>query len=223
MTKNSEEDAVDGGRLLKMMQAVAISPDDAIALVDGYRRGSSREGMSEAAINEAIADRIVARYAKMAGAVGGASGLVGLVPGLGIVVAATGGAMADAAASMKLQVDMCMCLAAAYGYDLHNEDARQLAFLLAAGGAIEKAGEQAAVKLASEAGVRMVRQYLKGAVLQAVKEFFKKLGIVFTRKALEKALPFGIGVVIGGSFNYALTRYVGATAKSWFIIDASLD
>lgn len=91
---SSSEEDVDGGRLLEMVQAVAISPDDAIALVDGYHRGSAREGMSEAAINEAIADRIVARYAKVAGAVGGASGLVGLVPGLCTVVGVTGGVMA---------------------------------------------------------------------------------------------------------------------------------
>ena len=130
--------------------------------------------------------------------------------------------MADMAASMKLQVDMCMCMAAAYDYDLNNEDARHLSFLLAAGGALEKVGEQAAAKLASEAGVKLLKEYLRGAVLQAIKEMFKKLGIVFTRKALEKALPFGIGVIVGGSFNYALTRHVGNTARKWFFIDANM-
>jgi hypothetical protein len=65
----------------------------------------------------------------------------------------------------------------------------------------------------------MLRQYLKGAALQAVKELFKKIGIIFTRKAIEKALPFGVGVVIGSSANYALTKYVGAAATRWFIID----
>ena len=42
---------------------------------------------------------------------------------------------------------------------------------------------------------------------------FKKLGITFTRKALEKAIPFGIGVVISGGANYAITQFVGNQAK----------
>jgi hypothetical protein len=32
-------------------------------------------------------------------------------------------------------------------------------------------------------------------------------------------LPFGIGVVLGASGNYALTRYVGRQAKKWFLLD----
>lgn len=123
---------------------------------------------------------------------------------------------------MKLQVDMTMCLAEAYGWDVNGEDARHLAFLIAAGGSLEKLGVEASTRIASNAGVKMVRQYLKGAVLQALKELFKKIGITFTRKALEKAIPFGIGVVIGSGANYALTKYVGNTARSWFEADAAL-
>jgi hypothetical protein len=52
----------------------------------------------------------------------------------------------------------------------------------------------------------MLQQYLKGAALQTVKAFFAKLGVLFTRKALEKAVPFGVGVVLGASGDYALTR-----------------
>ncbi len=65
----------------------------------------------------------------------------------------------------------------------------------------------------------MLRQYLKGATLQAMKELFKKLGIVFTCKALEKALPFGIEVNIGSGANYALTKYVGTETTAWFVLD----
>jgi hypothetical protein len=112
-----------------------------------------------------------------------------------------------------------MCLAETFGHDVEGADARYLSFIIAAGGALEKAGVEAGAKLGSKAGVTMVRQYLRGAALQAVKELFKKLGIVFTRKALEKAIPFGVGVVLGASGDYALTRYIGAQAKKWFILD----
>ena len=62
----------------------------------------------------------------------------------------------------------------------------------------------------------MVRQYLKGATLTVVKELFKKIGVTFTRKALEKAAPFGIGVIISFSANKGLTWYVGYKAHDFF-------
>jgi uncharacterized protein (DUF697 family) len=207
--------------LLDKVHAIAISPADAKAIVRRLRAQSEgeRPRTSEREQQERVADHIVSRYARMCATVGGTSALSGVVPGLGTIIAAVGGAAADAVVCMKFQVDMCMCLAEAFGYDVTEPDAQHLAFLVAAGGALEKAGEQAGVKLASKAGVSLVKQYLKGAALQTIKELFKKLGIMFTRKALEKALPFGIGVAFGAGGNYALTRYVGAQAKHWFVLD----
>ena len=34
-------------------------------------------------------------------------------------------------------------------------------------------------------------------------------------------MPFGVGVVVGTSVNYGLTRYVGMEAKEWFVIDTN--
>jgi hypothetical protein len=39
---------------------------------------------------------------------------------------------------------------------------------------------------------------------------------------MAKALPFGVGVAIGSSANYILTRFVGHQAKTWFILDRSI-
>jgi hypothetical protein len=207
--------------LLDKVHAIAISPVDAKALVGRLRAQSQdeRPRAPERDHQERVAEHLVSRYSRLCATVGGTSALTGIVPGLGTIIAAVGGAAADAVVCMKFQVDMCMCLAEAFGYDVAEPDAQHLAFLVAAGGALEKAGEQAGVKLASKAGVNLVKQYLKGAALQTIKELFKKLGILFTRKALEKALPFGIGVAFGAAGNYALTRYVGAQAKHWFVLD----
>ena len=213
----------DGGRLLKVVEALALSPAEAEHVVANYRSQLIDKNLSERELRDAVAKKIGKRYATMAALVGGTSGLVGLVPGMGKAVALAGGAVADAAVSMKLQVDMCMCMAVAYGYDLTNEDARHLSFLLAAGGALEKAGEQATVQIATKAGVKMLREHLKGAALKSVKEMFKNVGIVFTRKSMETALPAAVGVLVGGSFNYALTRYVSKTAQNWFALDAAME
>ncbi|WP_238706196.1 hypothetical protein [Pseudomonas sp. FSL W5-0299] len=55
----------------------------------------------------------------------------------------------------------------------------------------------------------MVHQYLKGSTLQIIKELFAKIGNSFTHKAADKVIPLGIGVIGGGTTNYALTTYVG--------------
>jgi hypothetical protein len=215
----SDEDR--GSRLMKVVEAIAITPIDARAIVENYRKQVRAEhpAADHGRRRELIADKIVSRYARLAGTSGAATGLTAIIPGIGTAAAALGGGLADTAVTIKLQIDMCLCLADAYDYDVHAEDVRQLVYLVSLGGALEKAGTGVGVQIASKAGMRMLRQYLRGAALQFVKELFKRVGIVFSRKALEKALPFGIGVVIGGGANYAMTSYVGAQARSFFKID----
>jgi hypothetical protein len=62
----------------------------------------------------------------------------------------------------------------------------------------------------------MTQEYLKGSTLTAVKEIFKRVGITFTQKAAVKAIPFGVGVVIGFTANKGLTWYVGSKARDFF-------
>lgn len=220
----TEEEKVSGSRILKAVEAIAISPAEAKKTVQKYLGQSQKQFPedTEQQHQDRVADKIIKRYARYAGMVGGTTALSGIIPGIGTAIAVSGGAATDATFCMKLQVDMCMCLTETYNYDLENEDARHLSFLIAGGGTLEKLSTTTGTRIASQAGVRMLRQYLKGAVLVAIKEIFKKVGITFTRKALEKALPFGVGVAISGSANYALTRFVGHQAKTWFILDRSI-
>lgn len=211
----------DASRLFKAVNAIAISPADALKIVEKYRQQSQKKYPNDTPVQhqERIAKKIISRYTKLAAMAGVVSSLPGAVPGLGTAIAMTGGVFADIMACMKLQVDMCFCLAAVFNYDLCAEDTRHLAFLLAAGGVLEGAGAEGVAKVASTAGVRLVRQYLKGAVLKTIKELFKRIGIIFTRKALEKAVPFLVGTVVGGVANKTITSIVGNQAKQWFEID----
>ena len=217
-----EVDLDNESRLLRVVEAIAISPEEAMATVDGYMSQSRIRHPTDSEWDHKIrvADKIIQRYSKYAMVVGAATGLPAVVPGLGTLVSAAGSAVTDAAVSMKLQVDMCMCLAQVFGNDVSTDDGRYLAFLVAATGSVQRDLEEDGVSVGSQAGVDMVRSYLRGAALQAVKQAFRKVGVSFTRKAFQKAIPFGVGVVIGGSANYALTRHVGREAKQWFIIDS---
>jgi hypothetical protein len=223
----TEKDAgkSDPSTLLKVVEAAAMSPKDVKRQVGNWRRraGKRADGETEAQFEARVAEKVaamaVSRYAKLCSFSGGLSGLTAVVPGVGTIISMTAGGLADTAVCMKLQVDMCMCITEAFGWDLSNEDARHLAFLIAAGGTLEHAGTPVAARVASKAGVKMLQMYLKGAALQTLKELFKKIGIVLTRKALEKALPFGIGTVVGAAANYALAKYVGGQAIEWFKLE----
>jgi uncharacterized protein (DUF697 family) len=218
---DSDQEADRGSRMLQAIQTIAISPRDADAMVRKYAEAAqkSRPKATEAELRRIVGGKIVNRYAWLAATSGGVTALAGVVPGIGTAVALVGGGLADATISMKFQVDMAMCLARAYGWNLDDEDARHLSLLIAASGTLEKLGGDAVTSLASKAGVSMIRQYLKGSALIVVKQLFKRVGITFTRAALQKAIPFGVGVAISASVNYGLTRFVGAAALSWFVLD----
>lgn len=211
--------------LLQAIRLILFSPEDAMAIADGYIDQSKQRfpGDSEWDHRSRAAGKIVGRYSSQAMMIGAATGLTGVIPGLGTVIRVFGGAVADSVVCMKLQVEMCMCLAAAFKYDITSKDGKDLVFLIAATGCAQRFGVEEGSKIGSKAGVNMLRQYLKGGALQAIKQVFRKVGITFTRKAMEKAIPFGIGAVVGGVANYGLTRYVGRQAKVWFIIDRTLN
>lgn len=220
MTAEKED---TGSSLMKMVEAIAITPQDARVVVQQYE-AQARKSLPDATdekIQKLVTDKIINRYSKLAATSGAATAIPGAIPGIGTAVSMIGGGLVDVSVCMKLQIDMTMCLGIAINGGMSNEDAKHMSYIIALYGSLEQMGSAGATKIASKAGVRMVNQYLAGATLVAIKEFFKKIGITFTQKAAAKAIPFGIGIVIGGSANYALTRYVGSAARETFLLDTA--
>jgi hypothetical protein len=215
------ESGASGARLLNLISAVAISADEAKALVESYRRRSERYYPDESpdVRRHRIAKAIVKRYARLSAITGGVTALPSTVPGVGTALAMLGGGAIDTGICIKLQVDMCMCLVECYGHDLTSEDAKHLSMLLALFGTLERLGEAAAVRLGTKAGVAMLRKYLRGAALQTIKMALSTVGVRFTRKALEKSVPFGFGVGAGIVMNYGITHSVGSQAVAWLRLD----
>ncbi|XIH35507.1 hypothetical protein C1N70_23215 [Cytobacillus firmus] len=179
-----------------------------------YEKYSSKINNDQ--IQDKIAEHIISNYSYFTAFTGGASALTGVIPGLGTVIAAVGGGTADAALTMKWEIEMVMALASVYGRDITVEEEKRICFLVAGFGVLNETAKKSASELGSQALKKMVKQYLKGPTLVAVKEVFKKVGIRFTRKALEKSIPFGIGVIVGFSSNKGLTWYVGKKARDFY-------
>lgn len=207
--------------LMKIVEAIAISPQDARVMVEQYeiQIRKAKPTASNEEIQKLITQKIINRYSKLAATSGATTALPGAFPGLGTMIGVVGGGALDVSVCMKLQVDMTMCLGIAINGGMSNEDAKHMSYIIALFGTLEQLGTTGATKIASKAGVKMLRTYLSGATLVFIKELFKKVGISFTQKAAAKAIPFGVGVIIGGGANYALTKYVGNTARDTFLID----
>lgn len=100
----TEEKEDNGSSLMKLVEAIAITPKDARELVSQYE-GQVRKAEPDASgerIQVLVTDKIIERYSKMAAATGGATSLAGVIPGIGTAVAMVGGGVADVSLCMKL-------------------------------------------------------------------------------------------------------------------------
>lgn len=188
------------------------------ALLEKYRKRYKND-RDEEDIKELVANKVINNYSYMTAFTGGTTALTGIVPGIGTVAAVAGGATADIALCMKFQVEMVMALAHIYDHDILAEEERRLCFIIAGLGAINQATQKGAKEVGSKAFTKMVQKYLQGSTLLAVKEIFKRVGITFSRKGLEKAIPFGVGVVIGFTVNKTLTWFIGIRARDYFQVN----
>jgi hypothetical protein len=216
---NAKHDAQDKPVLLRAVEMVLAKPEtikrETEQLLTKYRRRYKADRTDDD-IKDLVAAKIISNYSYYAAFSGGASALAGVIPGLGTVIATFGGATADTALGMKFQVEMAMALATLYEHNILEAEERRLCFIVAALGTISKAAKEGAKQLGTKAFISMARQYLKGATLVTVKQLFRRVGVTFTRKALEKAAPFGAGVVISFTANKGLTWYVGTKIHDFF-------
>jgi len=208
--------------LLKAIELVLAEPaeikKEALAIKEKYYNKYA-DSKTDTEIDGKIIDKIISNYSYFTAFVGGATALTGVIPGLGTAIATFGGATADAALSMKYQIEMTMAIATICGHNIEIEEEKRICLIIAGLGTINEAAKQGGKQVGAKAFKKMAQQYLKGATLQAVKEIFKKVGITFTRKAVEKAIPFGIGAVIGFSANKGLTYYVGTKVKDFYLLE----
>ena len=211
---NVELKKQDDSSLMKIVQAISISPDDARFVVKQYEAQikAKKPDISNNDLQDIIINKIINRYSKLAATSGAATSLPGVIPGIGTVVSAIGGSMADISTCIKFQVDMTMCLAIVINKELNNEDAKHLSYIIALSGTIEQAASKSATNLATKASVRLMQKHLTGATLEVIKKLFQHAGILFTKKAAIRIIPFGIGAIIGAGTNFALTKYVGKAA-----------
>ncbi len=164
---------------------------------------------------------------------GAASGAVAAAPGLGTSAAAAA-LVADLGWFAVRSTDLIMAIGAANGLTESTLEERR-AWVLAVLAFGEEAAEQFA-NLLSEidssaviGGERLTARLASlaggdAATLDALRRINTSLATTVITKygsrrsllAVGKLLPFGVGAVVGGSANYAMTRVVGTQASRFF-------
>jgi len=130
----SEPQKSDKPALLRAIELILAKPEDikreTLKLFEKHRDEYANRKAAEE-IRELVAKKIISNYSYFTAFVGGASGLTGLIPGLGTILATFGGATADAALTMKYQIEMVMALAVVYGHDIEKEEEQRLCLIVA--------------------------------------------------------------------------------------------
>ena len=141
---------------------------------------------------EALADQLIRAKCKRAGAVGAVTSGAAVIPGLGTVAAMTFGVAADIGMTFKLQAELVLEIAHAFGHELAESEKQQIILTItgvSAGSqaALQKVGQQVATKASAS----------------------------LAQKSLIKALPY-IGVAASAGTNVVTTYIIGRRALAYF-------
>lgn len=212
----------EGGFLLRLISTLAPSPKKVSDWVREVRRENPELGPDQLA--EYLSDRIVWTYTSQ----GAALALPGAIPGLGTIVQAgveLGATGTDVALMVRNQTYLTFALGECYG--LHGRDTLIQDALICMGLwtntlALTKTG---AVRVGTKIAAASFKKHFPTAVLRRIN---KKVGTTILTKygtkrggvALGKLVPFGVGVVVGGGFNYLTMKAFAASARSYFRLKA---
>jgi hypothetical protein len=207
--------------LLRAVEAIVAGPSTIKTVVreaeEKVSTGKKTRDLSGDDRTLSVANEIIERYARTCGRVGSLTAASSIIPGIGTVVALVGATAADLAISMKYQIEMVMALAHLYGRDISTEEEQRLCYAVAGLGVATQAGllsfKRFSIKSLSEVARRMLKTRAKRWLIN----LFKMIGLRFTQRGLLRAIPFGVGVVLGYTSNKKLTRYVGRRARDYFI------
>lgn len=201
---------------------VWVLDKDAMAIAARVERDRSRDDF----VLEEYVAKVRRSHVRLARSEGAGAGMATALAELGGAAAAgpigavTGAAatiVADLAMLSRIQIRQSLTIAAAYGMDLTDVEARGQEILVLHG--LESSGTKAALtagqKEGRRVGQRLLERYLRGQTLQAVKAMFRLVGIKFSRAALVRGLPF-VNVPVNAAVADVTTRRVGAKADAYY-------
>jgi len=141
---------------------------------------------------ERLVDELVRRKCRHTAAIGAATAGAGIIPGLGTVVALTVGAMADLSATLRLQTELVLEIAAAHGRQLSKEEKRRVVLLV---GGLSAGGGRLLSRGGAQLSLRLTQRY--------------------AQRWIARAVPFA-GIAAAAGANALSTYVIGRRAQALF-------
>lgn len=203
------EDTGQGRKLLSAVERILADNDSLIAVSkESLDKAAAKKPASEDAALKLAAENVISHYSNRTALAGGVAAAPALIPGIGTVVAAAGGALADVVLVLKYEVEMALVLSHLHGYDIADPDERRLSFLLASVSTYEaKSGRHFFVDLA-ETEARALWTYGPRQASKLLLSVLTRLALLQISKGLVRAIPL-VGIAVGSSVNKILTTRVG--------------
>lgn len=190
------------------------------AVVARWERALHVAAETDGSVEERI-DQLQRRFVREAGGAGAAVGAAAAAPGAGLFTL-VGTTAAELGWFTLRASDMILAVAAVHGHDDASVEERRawvlsvLAFgdtahddFIALAGAVGKGlGKRASASVPTGV-LAMANRAMAKALLT---RYGTKRGVL----ALGRALPFGIGAVVGGTTNYALAKQIARQAEDFF-------
>ena len=176
-------------------------------------------GMPPQALAGLYIKKIRTRYTT----VGAVSALPSVIPGLGTVAQAAveaGSFSADLLLMLRWMGSICYGTALIYGHDIEKNYQAEFASVLGVWSGVLTP----AAAIANTSKVLAIKQFnkhfnerLQNRVNQKIgKKLVAKYGSKKGTSALGKFIPFGVGAVVGGVFNYNTMKAFGIIADRYF-------
>jgi len=196
-----------------------VRPDRDALLVDLHELRRAHPGWDRDRLAEGWADRICWLYAGE----GAVTALPGTVPGLGTLaqVGVEGAAIsADLAYMLRCMAGMCMGIAQVYERDPNTPFNQEFVRVLGLWCGVLSLSKEATVRIAGKAAIALFKQ-IPGEVFRRIN---RKVGTTILTKygtkrggvALGRLIPFGVGAVVGGTFNLATMKGFKAAALRYY-------
>lgn len=155
--------------------------------------------------------------------VGAVSALPGSIPGLGTVaqVAVEAGALsADVALMLRWMASTAYATGLIYGRDIQHDFENEFTIVLGIWAGVvlpEKAAHAKGDKLTVGHFDRQITERIQNRMRQKIaRKIATKYGSKRGGAALGRLIPFGVGAIVGGYFNYTTLQNFGKAADDYF-------
>ncbi len=191
-----------GEQLLSAVERLLADSDQIAAYVEAQRATlPTSDSHSE------LGELLIRRYASTSAAAGAAAAAPAMLPGFGTFAALTGGALVDITALLKVETELALALAHAWGFDIHRVEERRFALALASVSTYrDKRGDDVGDFIEIE-GTALFN-YGPRHLAKLLTTVLARLAMLSMGRGMLRAIPFA-GMAVGASMNNLLTKRVG--------------